>query len=396
MTRKGKWKVALLAGWRSAGQTVMKRKMIGIAVVALLISACGGAAVAEKTPSEQLAERLQTLQLRGYMMGHQDDPMYGVTWAGTYAGDSAERGRSDVLATAGEYTAVMGFDLGGIEKGDGKNLDSEPYTRIRDELIAHHERGGIVTLSWHPRNPLTDSAGGGTFPQGSAWDVTDSTVVRSVLEGGSQHEKFLVWMQRVGDFIATLKTAAGAPVPVVFRPWHENNGSWFWWGQQLCTDAEFRGLWNMLQDYLTQERGFTNLLWSYSPNLDGGWTEERFLQRYPGNDRVTLLGEDAYQWGSEAEFRSALTADLTFLSHFASKNQKLLAMTECGLKNMTDSTWWTRVLQPIMNHYPICYFLLWRNYREEYFGPSPELPCAADFRKLYESSNVLFLRDIKE
>ena len=111
---------------------------------------------------------------------------------------------------------------------------------------------------------------------------------------------------------------------------------------------------------------------------------------------MTLLGEDAYQWGGEAEFRSALTADLTFLSHFASKNQKLLAMTECGLKNMTDSTWWTRVLQPIMDQYPICYFLLWRNYREEYFGPSPELPCAADFRKLYESSNVLFLKDIKE
>ena len=372
-------------------KTCMKQ-YIYIIGVALMMGACGQKAVvgdsnSPVTESEQLAGRLKALQQKGNMMGHQDDPFYGVTWPGTYAGDSAELGRSDVLATVGDYPAVMGFDLGGIEMGDAKNLDSVPFTRIHDELIAHHERGGIVTLSWHPRNPLTG---------GTAWDVTDSTVVKSVLEGGSQYEKFQTWMQRVGDFVATLKTNDGQPVPIVFRPWHENNGSWFWWGQKLCSDDEFRGLWNMLQDYLTEVRGFSNLLWSYSPNLDGGWTEERFAQRYPGNDRVTLIGEDAYQWGTEEDFKNALTADLTFLGNFAKKNQKLIAMTECRLKNMPDSTWWTRVLKPVMDQYPISYFLLWRNYREEYFGPSPELPCAADFKKLYESNNVLFLKDILE
>ena len=352
-----------------------------------LLPADGGQKTAvEGTPAGQLAERMLTLQQRGYMMGHQDDPMYGVTWAGTYDGDRAELGRSDVLATVGDYPAVMGFDLGGIEMGDTKNLDSVPFTRIHDELTAHYGRGGIVTLSWHPRNPLTG---------GTAWDVSDKTVVKSILEGGSQHAKFLTWMQRVGDFIATLKTQDGQPVPIIFRPWHENNGSWFWWGQTLCTDDEFRGLWNMLQDYLSVERGFSNLLWSYSPNLDGGWTEARFMQRYPGNDRVTLIGEDAYQWGTEDDFKRALTADLIFLSDFAKKNGKLLAMTECGLKNMTDATWWTRVLQPIMNQYPLSYFLLWRNYKKEYFGPSPELPCAADFRKLYKAKNTLFLKEIE-
>ena len=357
--------------------------MIG---AALMMAACGPKAVVEKTLSEQLADRLQTLQQRGYMMGHQDDPFYGVTWDGTYV--SAEPlDSSDVLRTVGDYPAVMGFDLGGIEMGDARNLDSVPFSRIHDELIAHCERGGIVTLSWHPRNPRTG---------GTAWDVTDSTVVRNVLPGGEQHDKFQTWMQRVGDFIADLKTSDGQPVPVIFRPWHENNGSWFWWGQKLCTDDEFRALWNMLQDYLRDERGFSNLLWSYSPNLDGGWTEERFLQRYPGNDRVTLIGEDAYQWGTEEDFKTALIADLDYLCDFAKRNDKLFAITECGLKNMPDSTWWTCVLKPIMDQYPISYFLLWRNYREEYFGPAPELPCAADFRQLYEAENTLFLNDIKD
>ena len=344
----------------------------------VIMVACGKKEVKEKTVAEQLAERLQTLQQRGYMMGHQDDPFYGLTWE--YQSDS-----SDVKNVCGDYPAVMGFDLGGIEMGDAKNLDSVPFTRIHDEIIAHHERGGIITISWHPRNPLTG---------GTAWDVADTTVVASVLPGGSEFEKFQTWMKRVGDFLLTLKTKDGQPVPVIFRPWHENNGSWFWWGQKLCTDNEFHGLWALLQDELSS-RGLTNLLWSYSPNLDGGWNEERFLARYPGNERVTLIGEDAYQWGTEEEFKTALTSDLKFLSDFAQKNGKLLAMTECGMKNMPDSTWWTRVLKPIMDQYPISYFLLWRNYKEEYFGPAPNLPCAADFRKLYEAPNTLFLKDIQ-
>ncbi|MBR1548379.1 MAG: beta-mannosidase [Prevotella sp.] len=333
-----------------------------------------------------MAERLTALQGRGYMMGHQDDPFYGLTWSGIEDPTRPELGKSDVLATVGDYPAVMGFDLGGIEMGDEKNLDSVPFSRIHDELIAHYERGGIVTLSWHPRNPLTG---------GTAWDTSDSTVVKSILEGGSQHDKFHQWMSRVADFIGQLKTDDDQPVPIIFRPWHENNGSWFWWGQKLCSDDEFHGLWNMLQEYL-DGRGFTNLLWSYSPNLDGQWTEERFLQRYPGNGRVTLIGEDAYQWGSEEDFVKQLNADLTFLSDFAKKNGKLLAMTECGFKNIPDSTWFTRVLKPQMDKYPISYFLLWRNYKEEYFAPSPELPCAADFKKLYEAENTLFLKDIAE
>lgn len=352
-----------------------------IAIVAIAVAACTtksqtGAVVSQ---AQLLTERLATLQQNGYMSGHQDDPFYGVGWA-------YEEGKSDVLLSVGDYPAVMGFELGGIEMGDEKNLDSVPFSRIHDELIAHHERGGIVTISWHPRNPLTG---------GTAWDTSDSTVVRSILPNGTQYKKFQNWMKCIGDFIATLTDSNGSPIPVIFRPWHENNGSWFWWGQDLCSGEEFKELWNLLQDYMN-ERGLDNLLWSYSPNLDGKWTMERFMERYPGNDRVTLLGVDAYQWGTEEEFVNNLTADLDFLTGFAKDNDKLLALTECGLKNMPDSTWYSRVLKPVMDRYPICYFLLWRNAGEhEFFGPVPGRLCADDFKTLYEAKNVLFLKDIQ-
>ena len=359
------------------------KKLFVFAMVAMVMIACTEVKKAQKTGSEQLLERLQALQQKGYMYGHEDDPFYGLQWNGdTLPGVD----RSDILSTVGDYPAVMGFDLGGIEMGDAKNLDSVSFERIRSEIVKHYERGGIVTVSWHPRNPVTG---------GTAWDVSDTTVVRQILNNDSTKAKFALWMSRVGDFLKSVKTADGTPVPIIFRPWHENNGSWFWWGQKLCSDEEYHGLWNTLQDYLRGE-GLDNLLWSYSPNLDGSWTEERFLQRYPGNDRVALIGEDAYQWGTEEDFVQQLNADLTFLRDFSAKNEKMMAMTECGYKNLPDSTWWTRVLKPVMDQYPISYFLTWRNYHEEFFAPDPDQVSAADFKRLYEAPNTLFLKDIQE
>jgi len=329
---------------------------------------------AEAQQREALIRRLAALQLRGMMFGHQDDPFYGTSW-------EWERGRSDVLESCGDYPAVMGFDLGGIEMGDEKNLDSVPFTRIREELMAHVERGGIVTVSWHPRNPLTG---------GTAWDCTDTTVVESILPGGTQHRKFLMWMKNVRNFLKTLRTANDRPVAFIFRPWHENNGAWFWWGAKQCTPQQYRSLWCMLQDYLLSE-GMENIVWSWSPNL--GVTEEAFAS-YPGDERVDLLGLDAYQWGTEQEFVSQIDADLTLLTAFAEKHRRLLALTECGLQNMPDPTWWTRVLKPQIEKHPLCYFLVWRNARKEFYGPVPGSKNALYFNEMIKNRNILMLKDI--
>jgi len=179
-------------------------KKLLILAVAILMVACAPQKQAEpeKTTAQLLEERLDSIQKKGYMAGHQDDPFYGIGWA-------YEDGKSDVKLTVGDYPAVMGFELGGIEMGDEKNLDSVPFTRIHDELLAHVKRGGIVTISWHPRNPMTTAPDGGRgaqkFPEGSAWDVSDTTVVRSVLPGGRNAALFQTWIERVADFLESLK-----------------------------------------------------------------------------------------------------------------------------------------------------------------------------------------------
>ena len=355
----------------------MKRTIIIPLLTVVILSVFSPREVGAKTIRQQAIERMQLLLQRGYMFGHQDDPFYGITW-------QWERGRSDVLETCGDYPAVMGFDLGGLEIGDEKNLDSVPFTRIREELLAHVRRGGIVTISWHPRNPYTG---------GTAWDNQDSIVVQSILPGGMQHRKFLLWMKNIRNFLLTLKDSNGHLVPIIFRPWHENNGGWFWWGANQCTAKEYHALWCMLQDYLLSE-GLDNLVWSYSPNLDGNCTEQQFLERYPGDERVDIIGLDAYQWGTEEDYIRQLNGDLAMLTQYATKKGKLLALTECGMKNLPDPTWWTRILKPQIDKYPLSYFLVWRNAKHEFFGPSPGEKNALYFNEMIRNINVLMLKDI--
>lgn len=379
------------------------KKTILLATLALVgITACTDKQEAPApTEAQQLIERMSALRDKGIMYAHQDDPFYGITWA-------YEEGRSDTKDLLGDYPAVMGFDLGGIEMGDLKNLDSVPFTTIREEIVKHHQRGGIITVSWHPRNPMTDTPEPQAFPAGSAWDLTDTTVVRNILPGGEKHEMFDLWLERLTDYMLTLKTPEGEMVPIIFRPLHEYDGSWFWWGDKFTTPEQFVGLWNMIQDKVRAKLP-TNIVYAFSPNLNGFWTDEKFLAKYPGDDRVDLLGIDAYQWGPEEQFVIGMQRDVAFIATFAAEHGKLFAITECGLKNLTNQVtqeptpdWWSRVFMPSVKDSKPCYFLPWRNYngtahgdKLEYFGFTPDDASANDVKALYAEKAFLLVKDIQ-
>ena len=351
------------------------KQFLYIMGLACLFCACQ----TQTSPREQLLLRLDSLQSKGCLIGHQDDPFYGLGW-------QYEAGRSDVLESCGDWPAVMGFDLGGIEMADSKNLDSVPFCTMREEIRAHHMRQGIITISWHPRNPLTG---------GTAWDITNKHVVESILPGGEKHKLFCLWMQRVAEFLLSLTTPDGEKIPLIFRPWHENNGSWFWWGRNLCSAEQYKALWNLMQDYLL-EQGLDNLLWAYSPNLEYQLTTESFLERYPRDERVDLIGLDAYQWGTEEDYVLQTNQNLQVMYDFALAHNKPLALTECGLQSVTDPTWWNRVLLPLLHDYPLSYALFWRNSdAKEHYGPVPGTESAKYFQLLYNDKQTLFLYDLQ-
>ena len=125
-------------------------------------------------------------------------------------------------------------------------------------------------------------------------------------------------------------------------------------------------------------------------------SEDSFLQWYPGDERIDLIGLDAYQWGTEEDFVRQTRADLTMLSRFARQHNKLVALTECGYINVPDSTWWSRVLLPILCDFPLSYALVWRNAEKEHFGPVPNTGSGEKFRAFHAAPRTLFLKDIVE
>lgn len=333
----------------------------------------------------QLYSRLSAHVAAGEKLyGHQDDLSYGHAWVVTdWENDPLER--SDVKEVSGHYPAVVGFDLGGIEHADSCNLDGVPFGLMRKAAVTHAGRGGIVTLSWHPRNPLTG---------GDAWDVSSDEVVRSVLEGGPLHEEFLVWLDRAAEFIASL-----GDVPVIFRPWHENLGSWFWWGGKLCSEEEYKALFRLTWSRLTQEKGLENILWCYSPN--GPISADDYLSRYPGDDIVDILGTDIYEYvgpdGLEEagnRYVSQVRDMLAVLESMASEHGKLMCLSETGLEGIPDSGWWCERLYSAVDGFPVSYMLTWRNAHDKpghFYAPWKGSGNEEDFIRFTEKKDIVLL-----
>ncbi|QUT65049.1 Mannan endo-1,4-beta-mannosidase [Bacteroides uniformis] len=373
---------------RLKNMDMRKVKFATMILAASLLTACGSSkkeqsvneetAAARTQETENLLANLKKIPSKGIMLGHHDDTVYGIGWEG-------EEGRSDVKSVCGDYPAVISFDLGELELGNAANLDKVPFDKIRKEIINQYQRGGMVSLSWHARNPKTG---------GDAWDVSDTTVVKSILPGGENHQKFAGWLGGVADFLHSLKTADGVKIPVLFRPWHEHSGSWFWWGEKLCTPEEYKALWHMTVDTL-QAKGVDNALYAYSPGTEPKDTTE-YLKKYPGDELIDVIGFDTYQFDRDA-YLAGMDRALSIIDSVGKAHNKVIAVTETGYEGIPDAKWWTGTLLPALEKYPLAYVLVWRNAREKvthYYAPYPGQTSAEDFVEFYNNPKTLFAADV--
>ena len=376
------------------------KKLILLAATVAMLTACND----KKKSAEPLADSGRTVRTEAllsslkqmaqdgqYMFGHQDDPVYGHEWVG-------DADRSDVKSVCGDYPAVMGFDLGHLELGDSCNLDGVPFSRMRQEIISQFERGGVVTLSWHLNNPLS---GGTAWVADSLRDI-ESHTVEAVLPGGEKHELFLSWIDRVAEFLNSLVTSDGTRVPVVFRPWHEHTGSWFWWGQDNCTTEQYVALWRLTEDRL-REQGVVNALYAFSPNQMNNTTKATLMERYPGDDLVDVIGYDQYCSAAEgdtvaiADYAAKLDTYLGYICEAAQEHGKVAALTETGFESLKTPDWWTRTLAPVLAKHAVSYVLVWRNAHNiptHFYAPFPGQQSADDFVAFYNDPRTLFARDL--
>lgn len=335
--------------------------------------------------SETLALYANLIRLQNQnkvLFGHQDDLAYGVEW-------KYEKGRSDVKDVTGEYPAVYGWDLGGLERDSDKNLDGIPFNKMRDFIREGHKRGGVITLSWHINNPLNDK---------DAWN-TDPGSLASALPGGSQHEKYKSWLGKGAAFIKTLTDKSGRPIPILYRPYHELTGNWFWWCQNNASAGEFKKLWDFTVDFY-RSQGIHNLIYVY--NTSDFKTPEEFLAYYPGSDRCDMLSFDIYQMKDVKAgdpFIENMQRQLKDMAEIGKREGKPVSIGETGFEAIPDAKWWTQTLLKAIGDHQISYVLMWRNHgyneylkppRMHYYAPYKGQVSADDFLDFFRNDRIYF------
>lgn len=328
----------------------------------------------------RLYQNLKKLLDKGFMFGHQDDLAYGVGW-------QYEKDRSDIKDVTGDYPAVYGWELGHLEIDKPVNLDSVPFNRMQQLIRQGYERGSVITISWHLNNPLTGK---------TAWNPETGTVA-SILPGGSKHNLYKSWLDKIAVFMSGLKDSHGKFIPVVFRPYHELNGNWFWWGGKNCTADEFKRLWIFTASYLRDEKKLHHLLYAY--NTDRFASKDEYLEKYPGDEWVDVIGFDIYQRNTSNEkFISDIDKMFTTLEEIAKEKNKIPALTEFG-GNLSDSNWWTGTFLKAIGNHKIAWVLGWRNAGAkpsgefEFYVPYKGHGSSKDFEKFYKEAKTLFERD---
>ncbi|MEX0844088.1 MAG: glycosyl hydrolase [Balneolaceae bacterium] len=335
-----------------------------------------------------LYNNLKELAKTNILYGHQDDLAYGYSWW-------AEDGRSDVKESTGSYPAIYGWELGDLRQDTEVSLDGVNFEQIKVWMNKAYERGGVNTISWHMNHPVTD---------GDSWDTTPG--VAPILPGGEHHEKFKTWLDKFAAFALDLRGDDGELIPVIFRPYHEHTGSWFWWGDDQSTVEEYVTLWRFTVDYLKDEKNVHNLLYAYSP--DGSPSRfQKYMEKYPGDKYVDILGLDDYgTFMSEEKDLEFLSNNLAWLVEKAEKKNKIAALAETGSEALTNENWFTEELYPALTINPkaigIAYVLTWRNanyereQRDHFYASHPDHPSAPDMKAFRDTDLIMFEDELPE
>ena len=356
------------------------------------------------TPATRdLLQKLHDQKDGGALFGHQHDLSMGFTF------DEGDGESSDTLAAVGDYPAVFGWDsliIDGDEAPGSEDVSPEENVTALSRMFEQADAlGGINTLTMHLPNLVT----GGDF-----YD-TSGNVVAAVLPDGAKHSELLSRLDRVADAIKGAKRQDGTPIPVILRPWHEQNGSWFWWGAGHATPDQYVELFQFTVKYLRDTRGLHNVLYAYSPNSPLNADPGTYLVGYPGDDYVDVLGYDSYDSAKNSdEWIRSVTDDLAMVARLADERGKVAAWTEFGPYERSNPGphWFTSVLDPVKGDEDasrIVWMLTWANYghgdtgkeKEHAYVPYPahgnypEHHLLADFRAFHDDPWTIFAADWK-
>jgi mannan endo-1,4-beta-mannosidase len=216
------------------------------------------------------------------------------------------RSTDTVIHITGKRPVVYGFDL-----RDGTN-----WKNSIEEVIRQHENGAIITSMSHMSRPFEDRS-----VHRSTWlKLSDEQWKEMVTPGTTLHQQLVDRMDHIAEGLKELKKAN---IPVLWRPFHEMNGIWFWWGNRPGPDG-FTKLWHIMYDRYVNHHQLDNLLWVWNPNAPRDWEDDEAYDYhlfFPGHEVVDILAADVY----ENDFKQSHHDQLLELG-----GGKLIALGEVG------------------------------------------------------------------
>ncbi|WP_405173498.1 glycosyl hydrolase [Paenibacillus sp. FSL H8-0260] len=261
---------------------------------------------------------LQDIRGSEILFGHQHATTEGLSIT------EKDGTQSEVENAVGDLPGLFGWDtlsLEGFEKpGDLGATQLENRDKLIGVMKSAYEKGGVLTLSSHMPN----------FVTGKDFYDTKGNVLTHILPGGDKHAEFNAFLDMIADFANNLKDDDGKAIPVIFRPFHEQNGGWFWWGAPYRTKEQYAEIYRYTVEYLRDKKDVHNFLYAFSPGSPFNGTDATFLETYPGDDYVDILGFDNYYDGTTEGWFDSVVKDAKLISKLADDKGKIAAFTEFG------------------------------------------------------------------
>ncbi|WP_269223419.1 glycosyl hydrolase [Flavobacterium sp. IMCC34518] len=336
---------------------------------------------------------LKKLAKTKFAIGQQD------AFNGFYNNGSSAQ--SDIKKTTGYEPALLGSDFMFItdknNNGQADNWFHQQEVIITDDAKEAYAKGMINTFSWHIREPNKEDS----FYAADMTTEQKATAFKSILPGGVNNAWYKTKLDKVASVILSLKGSKGELIPIIFRPFHEFDGSWFWWGADFCTPEEYKAAYQFTVDYLRDTKGVHNILYAFSPDNSYA-TSTNYLSRYPGDGYVDVLGMDNYGDMNNLGQTGADKANtkLKMLSDLATTKVKIAAMTETGYRVTSTispvTNWFSTYLYSTLttNSIQISYVMFWKNGQDGYYVPTPTASNAADFKTFATKSKSVLVNGL--
>jgi mannan endo-1,4-beta-mannosidase len=257
---------------------------------------------------------------------------YTMTGQHNFPND-ASRWTDRAYDLTGKYPALFGQDFGFSAGEDKDSIESRPD--MIAEVERQYQNGAVIALTWHAVRPTDDEPV--TFRDSVQGHLTDFEWHELLTPGTELNRR---WCAQVDVIAGYLKQLRDAHVPVLFRPYHEMNGNWFWWGGRPGKDGS-AAIYRQLYDRYVNLHHLDNLIWVWNVNTPGG-NAGPIADYYPGPQYTDVLTIDVY-----GEFKPEYHTDMLTLAA-----GKPIALGEVGSAPAPDIL----AAQPRWT-----YFMIWSN-----------------------------------